>query len=78
MQLRNGSRMAKDTIEMQLSDSYGRWKGKGFGSSYQMALPIAKLYKLDDSTHISVRHIMRIDTLQGIRQVGLTINPATK
>lgn len=74
--LKNGDRMVKDTVEMKLSDSYGRWKGKGFGSTYQMAVPIAKRYKLDDSTRLSLRHIMRTDTLHGIRQVGIVISPA--
>ena len=30
---------------------------------------------LADSSRISVRHIMRVDTLRGISQVGISVEP---
>ncbi|MCM1483961.1 MAG: gliding motility lipoprotein GldH [Muribaculaceae bacterium] len=68
--------MRRDTVEMVLADMFGRWIGSGFGPSYQMQVPVAKDVPLADSTQIHVRHIMRVDTLQGIQQVGIFVNKA--
>lgn len=64
----------RDTVEMELADVYGRWLGKGIGTTYQTARKLAARFPLQDSTEIAVRHIMRADTLRGLEQVGLTIS----
>lgn len=67
----------RDTIELELADVYGRWLGKGFGPSYQVSRPLGARFALPDSTPIYIRHIMRVDTLPGIEQIGITINSAS-
>lgn len=64
----------KDTVQMVLADIYGRWQGQGFGPSYQMEQQLEPRLYIPDSTLVCVRHIMRVDTLKGIEQVGITIN----
>lgn len=69
--------MQRDTVSIELADAYGRWHGNGLGPSYQMATDIAPAITLSDSSRISIRHIMRIDTLRGIRQIGIAIGPTS-
>lgn len=64
-----------DTLNIELADVYGRWHGTGFGPSYQFETPVAKPIALGDTSNISVRHIMRVDTLAGIEQIGITVTP---
>ena len=70
--LHGGAQMV-DTVNLTLCDNYGRWLGKGFGGSYQMEVPVAKSVKLDSGTTVTMRHIMRLDTLHGIDQIGLRL-----
>ena len=62
----------RDTIEMQLADPYGHWLGKGLGTGHQMQRTLPGRIRLHRGTRVSVRHIMRLDTLRHIRQVGIT------
>lgn len=71
---RNGHHTIIDSVELMLADEYGRWFGKGFGPSYQMSKRLSHHFPIADSTKIAVRHIMRVDTLEGIEQVGLTVS----
>lgn len=64
-----------DTINIELADVYGRWHGTGFGPSYQYEVPVGDAKNIGDTTLISVRHIMRVDTLRGVEQIGFTITP---
>lgn len=74
--LSEGEKQYIDTLEMHLSDTYGRWIGKGFGPTYQMTESLPETYNITDSTKISIRQIMRVDTVREIQQVGITISPA--
>lgn len=65
-----------DTLNIELADVYGRWHGTGFGPSYQYETPVGVPLPLGDTSRISVRHIMRVDTLVGVEQIGITIAPA--
>ncbi len=62
-----------DTVCLTLADDFGRWYGSGIGSARQFQLLLPKLLKVNDSTTIRMRHIMRADTLRGIEQVGITV-----
>lgn len=64
-------RLRRDTIRMQLADSFGRWTGQGFGDSYQTEAVVTPSLTLADSSMVTVRHVVRADTLPGISQVGL-------
>lgn len=68
-----GHSTVRDTIELMLADIYGRWLGRGFGPSYQLSQPLQARFRIPDSTEISLRHIMRCDTLRGIEQVGIEV-----
>lgn len=76
VKVKEGNKFNIDTLEMLLSDSYGRWIGKGFGPTYQMTAPLPDRYFITDSTQVFIRHIMRADTVRGIEQVGITLSPA--
>lgn len=61
-----------DTINFLLANPYGRWYGQGFGASYQISDTLPGLTVLTDSMPVKVRHIMRIDTIRNIEQLGIT------
>jgi gliding motility-associated lipoprotein GldH len=61
-----------DTINVKLADVYGRWYGKGLGVSFQKSDTLSRNFKLHRDTPIKLRHIMRVDTLSAIEQVGIT------
>lgn len=60
-----------DTLNMRLADRYGRRTGRGTGVSYIKTDTLPRLYMLADSAKVSVRHIMRIDTLTDLEQIGV-------
>lgn len=61
-----------DTIAMTLADDFGRWKGKGIGTDFQMSDTIARGITLHRPVKIAVRHIMRDEVLEHIEQVGVS------
>lgn len=72
----NPPRIYRDTVNIELADSYGRWHGNGLGPSYQISVPVARSVNLNDSSRVFIRHIMRVDTIPGITSVGLTVEGA--
>lgn len=74
----NGSHMLRDTFNLDLADIYGRWHGKGLGPSYQYEITIAPRTNLSDSSRVYIRHVMRVDTLRGIEQIGITVTEPEK
>lgn len=58
----------RDTVNVELCDIHGQWHGKGFGDTRQLV--VRTPHKLNDGT-VAVRHIMRVDTLKGIEQIGI-------
>ncbi len=62
----------RDTLNLQLADIYGRWYGNGFGASYQFSDTVNNITRLFRGDTISVRHIMRLDTLPDVEQLGVT------
>lgn len=63
----------RDTVNLTLADVYGRWLGKGFGASYQMEVTLSPYTDIDLTRPVSVRHIMRLDTLRGIERLGIAV-----
>lgn len=65
-----------DTVNIRLADVYGRWLGSGFGASYQREVTVEPTAVVDVTRPVVVRHIMRVDTLRGIEQIGIEIAPS--
>lgn len=66
-------RLVRDTLDIRLADVYGRWLGSGFGASYQREVTVSPAAVVDITRPVALRHIMRVDTLQGIEQVGIEV-----
>lgn len=64
----DGRGSTRDTVDIEMCDVYGQWHGSGFGDSYQITVRLP--HELD-TTDISLRHIMRVDTLREITQIGI-------
>lgn len=67
----NGDSTRIDTVNIEMADMYGRWHGDGIGSSFQYALPVSKKITIYKGKPISISHIMRVEHLPAIEQVGL-------
>ncbi len=70
-----GNRTATDTVECQLADPDGKWRGSGSGSlkfnrflfQRGMTFPQKGLYRFD------LEQAMRVKELKGIRDVGIRL-----
>ena len=65
----------RDTFNIRLADVYGRWAGKGMGTSYLFNDTILRDIRLRRRQQVRLRHIMRTDTLEGIEQIGISFLP---
>lgn len=65
-----------DTVAIELCDIYGHWHGHGIGNSFQISAALPSTVCLDTLSSVKVRHIMRVDTLHGVSQVGIMFNPS--
>ena len=64
----------RDTVNVAMCDLYGNWYGNGLPGHYQLSDTITTTpVEFADSSTIKVRHIMRVDTIRGLSQVGLSI-----
>lgn len=62
---------AVDTFEMELADEFGKWFGSGTGVSILCSDTVRLSgVRLTDS-ELRLRHVMRVDTLRGIEQIGV-------
>ena len=64
-----------DTLNLRLADDYGRWLGSGMGTSMMVIDTLPGRYDLRRGSDITLRHIMRTDTLDAIEQVGVVFIP---
>lgn len=67
----------RDTLEIKLADIYGHWYGKGIGANYQLETVLPENYRLHTKHPVAIRHIMRVDTLCGIEQLGILFHANT-
>lgn len=65
--------MMCDTVNIMLADSYGIWHGTGLGSTCQLSDTILRGVTVRRTEPVQLRHIMRVDTLRGLQQIGLQI-----
>ena len=63
----------RDSLEIFFSDESGAWLGKGIASNYQLETVPVQI-TLDTRRPITIRHIMRTDTLRDINRVGVFFN----
>lgn len=65
-----------DTIEFYLADDRGRWLGDQHHGFIEMPVLLEDAKQFPDTGvyHLSVRHGMRDEVLQGITDIGLEIN----
>ena len=68
----NSGKIHRDTVNMQLCDRYGRWHGRGFGAEYQYSDTLPGYTRLMRDSSIIVRHVMRVDNLGDVEQIGVT------
>lgn len=69
---KDDSILRTDTLNIMLADIYGAWLGHGSGPSIQVVDTVLRDTELAIHTNFRVRHIMRVDTLQGIEQLGIS------
>lgn len=63
----------RDTVELELADPFGLWRGTGVGPTRQCEAVVAPRVRIDSGTVVNVRHIMRLDTLPAVSQAGIFI-----
>ncbi len=70
----NGN-VSRDTIECLLANNEGKWLGKGWGDIKEnnIVLKSGLRFPLTGSYRFLVQQAMRVDTLTGINDVGLSI-----
>ncbi len=64
-------------VDFELSDSYGNWKGSGFGALYQSSIVIATGIKPTDVNSIVVWQTMaNCDVVKDVVDIGITVTPS--
>lgn len=71
----DGGVARRDTVCLRLADRNGRWTGHGIGTSFQVTDTVDALRAHRSGSPLTVRHIMRRDTLPGIERVGVFFIP---
>lgn len=65
----------RDTLNLILADAFGRWQGAGSGASYMHKITVDSNFTLVKNHPLRLRHIMRVDTLDQIEQIGIIFTP---
>lgn len=62
-------------MEFELADEFGKWKGTGFGTLFQLSLPVndVVVFKERRNYIFLLEHGMRDKSLEGIEKVGLCL-----
>ena len=60
-----------DTVNIELADMYGRWLGRGSGVSFVKVDTLPGLKTLGSEIPGKIRHIMRVDTVADLEQIGV-------
>lgn len=64
-----------DTVKVPVAAPDGRWLGKGWGSLYQVSVPLKNPLSViaGDSARLGVRPIVKENYLEGITEVGFSL-----
>lgn len=65
----------RDTFNIVLADDLGRWQGTGIGVDFQLVDTVMRGAVTDAARPITLRHIMRTDSLPGIQQAAIIACP---
>ncbi|NOY51560.1 MAG: gliding motility lipoprotein GldH [Chlorobi bacterium] len=70
----NGN-ISRDTLEFVLANKSGKWYGKGWGDIKDISFPLVKSIKfpLRGEYTFQIQQAMRVDTLEGITDIGIRI-----
>ena len=71
----NDSTLRRDTINIELADAEGHWHGHGTGPSRQLVDTLSQSFSIHQGETLTLRHIMRMDTLTNIEQIGIVFLP---
>lgn len=63
-----------DTLQIEMADKNGKWKGTGWGSLFQSSVPLGYLHiKYPGNYTFKAIHGMKDDILEGINDIGIRI-----
>jgi gliding motility-associated lipoprotein GldH len=68
----SGDTVVADTFNIALADAFGKWYGTGTGLSYQQTDTLTPRRRVNLGSPLRVRHVMCVDTLQNIDQIGVS------
>lgn len=70
----NGN-ISRDTIELRLANDEGKWLGKGWGDVKEnnIILKRSLAFPLNGNYRFLIQQAMRVDTLKGINDIGISI-----
>ena len=60
-----------DTVDIKLADDFGKWYGSGIGLTVMRYDTLTLRHPRRVLSEVDVRHIMRVDTIRGIEQIGV-------
>lgn len=66
---------SRDTVEISFADPLGRWLGRGIGTDFQLSDTLPRSITLRQGSVITLRHIMRADTIADIDRIGISFTP---
>lgn len=67
--------VASDSVNIVLADDFGNWQGRGVGLSFQRVDTVLRGITLATPADVTLRHIMRVDNLSDIEQLGVVFLP---
>lgn len=62
----------RDTVQIELADAFGHWYGTGTGASFQLTDTVTPSRLPLPASPVRLRHIMRLDTVPEIEQIGVS------
>ena len=62
--------VVRDTVEFQMADSAGNWRGTGLTPEIELEMPVGCIRHVSGRPN-NVRYLMRCDTLRGMSKIGL-------
>ncbi len=70
--------ISRDTIELILADVEGKWLGKGWGATKENSIQLSgdMRFPLKGQYEFKIQQAMRVDTLDGISDVGIRVTPS--
>ena len=73
-------KLARDTVEVELADERGEWKGDGMGDIWDNRILFKKnqLFPVTGTYRFELEQAMRVDTLPGIMDAGMRIERSAK